>query len=183
MTHDPRAVANLILKLRDQRNLETSNLELQKLLYFCHAYHLNRTGKPLVTGIFEAWQNGPVCPEIYHAFKEHGSSAVTSRAKKKNYTTGQFEVIQENIPSALEDEIADDIRGLSKLSAWQLVDLSHAINGPWDRVVKASKKGIVAGMRISDDLTRKHFSSLKWSIKGNDSPASSQVRVEPFYKG
>ena len=152
MTYDPRAVANLILDMRDQRKLETTNLELQKLLYFCHAYHLSRTQKPLISGVFEAWQNGPVCPEIYHAFKEFGASSIKSRAKKKNYLTGSMEVIQEKIPIAIANTIEDDVRGLSKLSAWQLVDLSHAENGPWDRVVKASKNGVVAGMRIGLSL-------------------------------
>ena len=67
MSYDPRVVANLILDIRDELNLETTNLELQKLLYFSHAFSLNRFDVPLVSGFFEAWKNGPVNPAVYLA--------------------------------------------------------------------------------------------------------------------
>lgn len=37
---------------------------LQKLAYYCQAWSLAWTGKPLFSEDFEAWRDGPVCPVI-----------------------------------------------------------------------------------------------------------------------
>mgnify|MGYP006283548483 CR=1 FL=1 len=64
-----------------------SNLELQKILYLAHMVHLGRTdGAPLVHGLFEAWDYGPVHPDLYHRVKIFGSSPV------KNIPGFNFEV-------------------------------------------------------------------------------------------
>ena len=70
--YDPRAVANLLLDTADEFGVDVTNLALQKLLYFAHGHFLKQIGQPLVQGAFEAWNNGPVHPAIYHAFKGAG---------------------------------------------------------------------------------------------------------------
>ncbi len=42
-----------------------TQLELQKLLYLSHMIHLGFYKSPLVYGDFEAWEFGPVHPELY----------------------------------------------------------------------------------------------------------------------
>ena len=53
-----------------------SNLRLQKLLYIAHMYHLGRTDKNLVNENFEAWQHGPVEPNLYHYVKGYGADSI-----------------------------------------------------------------------------------------------------------
>jgi len=48
---------------------ETSTMKLQKLVYYCQAWSLAWDGVPLFKEDFEAWMNGPVCPELYKAHK------------------------------------------------------------------------------------------------------------------
>ena len=179
MVYDPRIIANAILDVRDELNLKTTNLELQKLLYFCHAFNLNRYGQPLVSGVFEAWKNGPVNPAVYRAFKDFVGNPITKRAKKRDYRKNVYIELESNIPNIIIDSLRDDIKSLSKLSAWELVDLSHAPNGPWDFVVQKSKHGVAAGMRITDEITRSKFAYLKRAV----SPRSNilgAIIVEPF---
>jgi len=179
MSYDPRVVANLILDIRDELNLETTNLELQKLLYFSHAFSLNRFDVPLVSGFFEAWKNGPVNPAVYRAFKEFVGSPITKRAMKRDYRKNAYIDLPNELPKQITSRIHDDIKSLSKLNAWELVDLSHAPNGPWDFVVEKSKTGIVAGMRITDDITKKRFAYLKRAVTSGDK-ISVNILVEPF---
>ena len=44
---------------------EMSSLKLQKLCYYCQAWHYTWTHKPLFDEKIEAWKNGPVCPALY----------------------------------------------------------------------------------------------------------------------
>lgn len=43
-----------------------------KLLYFAHSIFLIEGKRALVSGYFEAWQNGPVHPAAYAAFETTG---------------------------------------------------------------------------------------------------------------
>jgi uncharacterized phage-associated protein len=42
-----------------------SAMKLQKLCYYAYGYHLAWEGRQLFPEHFQAWANGPVCPELY----------------------------------------------------------------------------------------------------------------------
>lgn len=44
-------------------------MKLQKLVYYCQAWSLAWDDEPLFDEDFEAWANGPVCPELYETHK------------------------------------------------------------------------------------------------------------------
>lgn len=47
-------------------------LKLQKLLYYCQGWHMAYNhGKDLFDEDMEAWEHGPVVPEIYRKYKHH----------------------------------------------------------------------------------------------------------------
>ena len=48
---------------------ETTTMKLEKLVYYCQAWSLAWDGKPLFNEDFQAWANGPVCPELFHRHK------------------------------------------------------------------------------------------------------------------
>lgn len=43
-----------------------STMKLQKLCYYCQAWSLVWDDAPLFPEDFQAWANGPVCPELFH---------------------------------------------------------------------------------------------------------------------
>jgi len=51
-----------------------TNLKLQKLLYYAQGFHLVLFGKPLFTEKIQAWQYGPVVPEVYQIYSQYGSN-------------------------------------------------------------------------------------------------------------
>lgn len=46
-----------------------STMKLQKLVYYCQAWSLAWDDVPLFNEDFEAWANGPVCPELFEKHK------------------------------------------------------------------------------------------------------------------
>ena len=51
------------------RNGRMSTWKLQKLCYYAQAWSLAWTEEALFDQNFQAWSNGPVCPELFHAHK------------------------------------------------------------------------------------------------------------------
>lgn len=54
---------------------KAGNLEhkkLQKLCYYAYSWSLVLLKKPMFDQKFEAWVHGPVCPALYHKYKNFG---------------------------------------------------------------------------------------------------------------
>lgn len=150
MSYDGRAIANAVLEIAETEGVRLSNLSLQKIMFFCHTWHLVDTGKPLIKNQFEAWQHGPVLQYIYREFKKYESSPITSRAKGLNNFTGEREVIVAELPKETRDRIRGVVRFYGNLRPWDLVDLSHEPGSPWDKVWNHDGK-VNPGMKISND--------------------------------
>lgn len=156
--HDPRAISNFILDTKKFLGGDTTQLELQKLLYFAHATWLVGSNGPLVSGMFEAWQFGPVHPSVYQAFKHNGALAITDRAKSRNIITGEVRMIPRP-EKAIQRHIVKVVSMFFDMSATQLVDLTHAKGGPWDVVwrQKDSKGAIISDRTIIEHYGRHSF--------------------------
>ncbi|EKD94243.1 MAG: Phage-associated protein [uncultured bacterium] len=46
-----------------------TTMKLQKLVYYSQAWSLVWDGEPLFDSDFQAWSNGPVCPELFEKHK------------------------------------------------------------------------------------------------------------------
>lgn len=120
-------------RLAERSGWSLSNLELQKILYLAHMFHLGRTGEPLVAGNFQAWEYGPVHPELYHHAKIFGSSPVEN----------VFHSVP-TLPEGPEAAIIDEaLRGLQSARPGQLVAATHRKDGAWDKNYVPGARGIV----------------------------------------
>ena len=162
--YDSRAVANLLLDVAAQQDVTVSNLALQKLLYFAHGHFLIQTGRPLVQGAFEAWNNGPVHPAVYHAFKTAGREPIRDRATGRNVMTGETRVLAlPNTPDVLR-HLRRVLDAYGNLSPGLLVAISHAPKGPWATVRDRAARETSLGARIPDSLTRERFRFQKVAV-------------------
>ena len=101
-----------------------SNLEMQKLLYIAHMFHLGQCdGEPLVSGNFEAWDYGPVHPTLYHKVKIFGSLPVKASIFQ---STGSL--TDAGLGRQL---IVDAVRYLAKSKPGKLVAITHWKEGAW----------------------------------------------------
>ena len=129
-----------------------SNLELQKILYLAHMVHLGRTdGAPLVHGLFEAWDYGPVHPDLYHRVKIFGSSPV------KNIFQSYAD-----LPESLEREIIDEAYvKLGKLGSGQLVHITHRPGGAWETNYQPNQRGCFI---LNSDILKEYLGLANVSV-------------------
>lgn len=148
---NPRVVANYIIKTRNHLGRDTTNLELQKLLFFAHSNYLLGVGQRLVSGYFEAWQYGPVHPVVYKSFSQFGGQPILSYAEQRDPFTKCITDLPDLKGTMAKESITATVANLSKLTAGQLVDLSHRESGAWYETVQMANAGHVLGMRITNE--------------------------------
>lgn len=100
-----------------------SNLQLQKLMYLAQMIYMGRTdGKRLFEGDFEAWDYGPVEPDLYHKVKVFGSEAIRDVFRKARG-------FDDKDPRR---KVMDDVTNrFLKFSAGDLVEITHWDGGAW----------------------------------------------------
>lgn len=160
MTYDGRAIANAVLDAAERNDISLSNLSLQKVLFFCHAWHLVDTGQPLIKHQFEAWQHGPVLQFIYRQFKKFERAPVTERATRMNPLTGETEIARAEIDLETLERIDRVVTFYGRLEPWDLVELSHKKGGPWDTVWNNGGE-INPGMKIEHDAIKEFYSKFR----------------------
>jgi len=109
-----------------------TNLELQKLIYIAHMFHIGEHGVPLIRESFEAWDYGPVQPDLYHHIKVYGASPVKSMFSLGN------EVHEEGTEATILDKVYNQ---LSDKSASWLVAVTHWPDGAWAKHYKSKSFG------------------------------------------
>lgn len=123
--------------------IEITNLKLNKLVYFAQVESLRSGCAPLFSDAIEAWEYGPVEPDVYRAFKHWGRSRIPSDA------VGACDVGEEATP--IIDVVA---RSYGRLSAFDLVAFSHREGGAWRNVYDPDedKEITVDDIRCSADM-------------------------------
>lgn len=157
MNVDGRAVANFILDVCDEHARPLTNLSLQKISFFCHAWHLVLFDGPLIRHQFEAWEFGPVLQYLYRDFKSFDRRPITSRAQGLNRQSGHHQIISYEFSATVEDMLREVIGFYSRLSAGQLVEISHAEGGPWDKAWNHGGR-INPGMIIDNNAIKVFYS-------------------------
>ena len=120
-----------------------TNLVLNKLAYFAHGFRYRINDAPLIENAFppfEAWEYGPVSPQIYHKYKYYGNSNI----KEKNSINPMAEETHIYL-SKYWNNFA------TQYNAAQLVNMAHVSGGAWDR---ARKEGLSI---IPDNYVKEEF--------------------------
>lgn len=132
-------VAKYIINYCYSKKLPISNLKLQKLLYFVQAQFLVKKDYPCFPEEIEAWDFGPVVPEIYRIYKKYGSSNLP---KSQDFI---LESVSEN-DRILINSIIDKC---ALYSATQLVTITHN-QTPWLRAYQPYQSNIITKQSIKD---------------------------------
>lgn len=137
-------VAQYVLTERGQM----STMKLQKLCYYAQAWSLVWDDEPLFNEDFQAWANGPVCPELF--FK----------------TQGQFSVNASNIPGNSSVLTEKQIETINKVleyygdhDAQWLSQLTH-MEGPWQEARGAAPLGASCSNIITKESMAMYYGGL-----------------------
>lgn len=139
------SVLSAAKRLGKKSNWSLSNLEMQKILYLAHMFFMGRNnGEPLIRGNFEAWDYGPVHPDLYHRVKIFGSDDVQDI----------FPNIEPPAKGSREREIIDEAyENLGDLGPGRLVNATHQPNGAWDQNYLPGKRHIIIP---NEDILREY---------------------------
>ena len=97
-----------------------SNLQLQKILYYVQRQYVKQQDEPLFADVIEAWQFGPVVPNVYYNFCGYGSMSIIAQYPEVKVDQQARQII---------DPIVEAKRALNP---WDLVEDTHRPDGPWD---------------------------------------------------
>ncbi|MFR0558558.1 Panacea domain-containing protein [Pseudoscardovia radai] len=131
---------------RHGNDTSLSNLSLNKLCYFAQVTALSTDGKTLFDDDIQAWEYGPVCPAVYHAYKHYGRLPV--RAPESHVPT----------LSERENRIMEKTwEKYGWLSPFDLVRLSHRKGCAWSKTYKAGENATISPQLILDSDDVKGF--------------------------
>ena len=99
-----------------------SPLKLQKLLYYCQAWHYTIFQEPLFEEDIQAWAHGPVVPSQYERFADTPRYA--------NIDTSTIEIVPPSL-SRESEELLDEVMDIyGEHTAYYLEQLTHK-ERPW----------------------------------------------------
>lgn len=132
-----------------ERTGAVSAMKLQKLMYYCQAWHLVWEEEPLFADDFEAWANGPVVPALYnrHRGMFKVDSSLFSDANSARLSTTE----RENIAKVL------DFYG-DKSAQW-LSNLTHQ-EAPWVTARGTTPVGMPSSAVIRQSEIAEYYDSL-----------------------
>ncbi|GGJ11611.1 Panacea domain-containing protein [Paenibacillus hunanensis] len=145
-------VAKFILSV-----IPVSHLKLQKLLYYCYAEYMVKTGNKLFTDNIVAFKYGPVVEDVFYKYKHNGSSAIDYTEDGEFYIHGAIQAATPSFIRMISAEdgieaarcVADVLKKYIEYSAEELVNRTHLPGGPWDLVYKPGRN-----CEITDEIIK-----------------------------
>ncbi len=145
MAHKPRVIANWFLSTAALEGEALTQMELQKLVYIAHGWHLALLDEPLIDEVVEAWKWGPVIPSLYRSFARFGASAIPAESMKPT------------LPEKTESLLNDVWEVYKRFTAAELSAMTHKPNTPWSLAFKKEIRNIP----ISNDSIKLHYNEMK----------------------
>lgn len=166
MPYPAAAIANAFLALAEMDTCALTHMQLQKLVYFNHGWHLGLGEGPLSEEHAQAWEYGPVFPSLYQDLKRWGKSPVEERIAKARLISGRFRSRREEETLSLP---ADDSFAVAlneriwnlygRLSGFQLSAISHEPKGPWASIRKETIRG--RSVDIPNQMIEEYFANQR----------------------
>lgn len=125
-----------------------STMKLQKICYYAQAWSLVWDDVPLFEENFQAWANGPVCPELFK--KTQGIFSVTPE-----HETGGEGDLSDN----QKDTISKVLDYYGRYSAQQLSRLTH-MEDPWNLARVGVPDGVGCDAIISKESMAIYYGGL-----------------------
>ncbi len=126
-------IADFIVRKCDDLGFGISNLKLQKILYFVQAEFLVSLKKACFEEEIEAWDFGPVVPEVYRKYRVYGGANIPVCFKHNTN-----ELIEKEDGELIEEIIQE----CNKYSAVDLVGITHS-QKPWKDAYKKGENRII----------------------------------------
>jgi len=131
--------------IQKDKNVRSDIMKVLKLVYISHGFNLAIFNTPLIKEKVQAWQYGPVIPELYFRLKTNDLDTIS--------------VFYDDVQRLEGDEgtkkLLDAVyTKYGKYDGIQLSNLTHQKKTPWDITVSKYES------EITEDLIKKHYKTL-----------------------
>ena len=162
-TYPVRDVSHYIIVYSNKKDYGVSNLKLQKLLYFVQAFFLINDCPPCFDEKIEAWDFGPVVPEIYREYKRYGGMDIPTidyyvKFDKKNIWNTERIYYEDIISDDDKEMIQAVVDKFAHCSATFLVNLTHN-QDPWINAYVNGQRN-----EITKDDIKRYFEQKKGEL-------------------
>ena len=146
MIYNANVAADAFLWRSAEKGMSVSNLMLQKLLYYAHAWNLVLNAGPLFREPIEAWVHGPVVPSVFRRFKMHRWNPIPPPATPCD-------------DAALLRHLDSILTVYGRYTAKQLETLTHR-EAPWRDARRGYATDQPSNVVISDEAMQTFYSRL-----------------------
>lgn len=126
-----------------------STWKLQKLCYYSQAWHYTWTEKSLFNEDFQAWRNGPVCPELFQCHKKKYMVSASDIAK------GDSTALNDDERDSIDKVLAE----YGKLEPYELREQTHS-EAPWKEARGNIAENLPSDAVISKESMGAYYGSL-----------------------
>lgn len=144
---DSKSVANKFLRLAKENNDSLTPMQVLKLVYIAHGWMLGLYGRPLIDDEVQAWQYGPVIPNLYNSLRSYKGQPVTREIPQ---------LWASDLDRQQEDIVQQVYKMYGQRSGADLSRLTHAVGTPWYVTYEPG----VFGSVIPTDLIEDHYHRL-----------------------
>lgn len=135
-----------------------TNLKLNKLVFYAQVESLKEYGTPLFSDEIQAWDYGPVEPDVYHVFKRYGKEPILA-------PSAAFEATGRSV--SIVDKVFNRFSGAT---AFDLVEASHRPDGAWAKTYALGKGEVISAQAILasadlDDVPGRSFADALAEVK------------------
>lgn len=130
--------------LQKEKGMKNDIMKVLKLVYISHGFHLAFYDIPLIKENVQAWQYGPVIPELYFRLKTNDLNDSSFFQDKQDFEK-----------DATTKKLLDAVyKKYSKYNGIELSNLTHRKDTPWDITVNQY------GSVITNKLTKSYYKKL-----------------------
>lgn len=158
---DAKTAANYMVYIMGEAFDDLTNMKINKLLYFAQGHYLKKYGVPMFQDKIEAWDHGPVVPQVYSTYKSCGDKPIQ----------GYDKAAVAGISPEAEEILYDVARTYGKYTASALRNMTHVVGSPWDQVYRGNRTHV----EIPLPLIQNYFAEQE-SLR----PAEKQFKESDF---
>lgn len=149
LKYDALDIAKYIIRWCDKNNLRITNLQLQKILFFIQKESIKKRGYGIFSNRIEAWQYGPVVPDVFYEFAGFGAMKLV--LYEDLFSEPSYKDTIDNNSKEIIEKI---LREYIHVSPWDLVAKSHVLDGAWSNSISMGEKYPITDQDISYEISK-----------------------------
>ena len=151
---ESESVANYFLEKAFDTGVSISQMKLLKLVYIAHGWHRGCFGRNLIKEAVEAWQYGPVIPDLYAKVKHYGRGHINAPIPDHGIAGDRNNPFPHPQTGELLDQVWTSYRSYTAI---QLSEITHRPGTPWDQVWNRSGGSVYEGAIIPNELIEFYY--------------------------